>query len=145
MICIKERDELKSKNKDFEEIENDDVKFYFLPYTKNVETLYDFITTSKNDILKYAKEKDITIMFRVCPFCSQMEGFFGFNFFDADQKGEVVVDFASRLSVGVDFNKFVTVFQGAAMLSGIAKDKEEMASPDLNVHLIAENIIYKEA
>lgn len=84
-------------------------------------------------------------MLRVCPFCSQMEGFFGFNFYDADQKGNVVIDYAARLNVGFDFNKLATVYQAALLLTGIGESKEELADADLNVHLVAENIRYKEA
>ena len=84
-------------------------------------------------------------MLKVCPFCTQLDGFFGFNFFDADQKGEVVVDYAARLTVGVNFNQFVTEYQGAVLLSGIGKTKEELADTDLNVHLVAENIRYTKA
>lgn len=141
----KERDALKKATKEFKEIENEDVKFYFLPYNEGIETLYEFVKATRDDILAYAKEKDITIMMKVIPFNQQLEGFFGFNFFDADQKGEVVVDYAARLVVAVDFNKFITAFQGAVLLSGIGETKEELADPDLNVHLVAENIRYKEA
>ena len=84
-------------------------------------------------------------MLKVCPFTTQMDGFIGFNFYDADQKGEVVVDYAARLTVGVDFNKFVTAYQAAVLLTGIGESKEELADPDLNVHIFAENIIYKQA
>ena len=129
----KERDEIKS-DAPYKELENDDVK-----------TLYDFIHASRDEILDFAKSNDITIMLKVCPFCTQMDGFFGFNFFDADQKGEVVVDYAARLTVGVNFNQFVTVYQGAVLLSGIGNTKEELADSDLNVHLVAENIRYTKA
>lgn len=140
----KERDEIKS-DAPYKELENDDVRFYFLPYNDDVQTLYDFIRASRDEILDFAKSNDITIMLKVCPFCTQMDGFFGFNFFDADQKGEVVVDYAARLTVGVNFNQFVTVYQGAVLLSGIGKTKEELADSDLNVHLVAENIRYTKA
>jgi 5'(3')-deoxyribonucleotidase len=141
----KERDTLKEETKEFKELENDDVKFFFLPYNEGVSTLYEFINTNRDDILAYAKEKDITIMMKLVPFNKQVEGFFGFNFCDADQKEEVVVDYAARIVVAVDFNKFITAFQGAVLLSGIGETKEELADSDLNVHLVAENIKYKEA
>ena len=140
-----EMEGLKAKNSSYEEIANDDVRFYFLPYNEGVCTLYEFVKSSKQAILDFAKTNDITIMLKVCPFTTQMEGFIGFNFFDADQKEEVVVDYAARLTVGVDFKKFVTAYQAAVLLSGIGETKEELADPDLNVHLYADNLIYKEA
>ena len=140
-----EMEGLKAKNTSFFDLPNDDVKFYFLPYNEDVSNLYEFIKSSKDAILDFAKTNDITIMLKVCPFTTQMDGFIGFNFYDADQKGEVVVDYAARLTVGVDFNKFVTAYQAAVLLTGIGESKEELADPDLNVHIFAENIIYKQA
>lgn len=140
-----EMESLKAKNQSYFELPNDDVKFYFLPYNDGISTLYEFIKSAKQDILDFAKKNDITIMLKVCPFTTQMEGFIGFNFYDADQKGEVIIDYAARLTVGVDFKKFVTAYQAAVLLSGIGETKEELADPELNVHLYADNLIYKEA
>lgn len=141
----KEREETKALNKDYEEVENDNVKFYFLPKNEGVSTLYEFVKTKKDAILAYAKEKDITIMMRVCGFSKQIEGFLGFNFFDADQEGEVVVEYAARMTVAVDFNMLPAAYAAALLLAGIGESKEDLADPDLNVHLIAENIKYTKA
>ena len=141
-------DELEKRKKDnppYQLLENDDVKFYFYPYNDKVSTMYDFIKAYKNVILDFAKEKDITIMLRPVAFSNQLEGFFGFNFFDADSKEEVVVDYASRLTVHVDFDQAATVYSSAIILSGIGKSKEELADQDLNVHLISENLKYEKA
>lgn len=142
---INDRDERIKQNKPYELLENDDVKFYFFPYNEKVKTLYDFIQNYKELILSYAKEKDITIMLRPYSFSNQLEGFFGFNFFDADSKEETVVDFASRTTVYVDFNQVPVVYCAAVILSGIGNSKEELASRDLNVHLLSENLKYQKA
>ncbi len=140
-----EREERKKANKPFEEIENDDVKFYFLPYNEKVDTLYEFIKVYKEKILSFAKEKDITIMLRPQAFSNQLQGFFGFNFFDADEKGEVVVDYAARITIHVDFNTLPTVYAAAVLLTGVGETKEELADSDLGVHLISENLKYNKA
>lgn len=141
----KEREARLQALKPYEEIENDDVRFYFFPYNEKVENLYEFIKVYKEKFLAYAKEKDITIMFRPQAFSNQLQGFFGFNFFDADAKEEVVVDYASRLTVNVDFDSLPTVYAAAVLLTGIGLSKEELADKDLNVHLISENLKYTKA
>ena len=140
-----ERDAEAAKLEDYELIENDDAKFYFLPYNEGIINLYEFIKACKDDILAYSKEKDITIMLKINGFSRQIEGFFGFNFFDADQKGEVVVDFASNITIAVNFNMLPAAYAAAILLSGVATTKEDLADSDLNVHLIAENLKYTKA
>lgn len=135
----------KEENKEYEVLENEDSVFYFLPYNEGIENLFEFIKTKKDDILAYAKEKDITIMLKVKGFSNQVDGFFGFNFFDADKEGEVVVDFSSNVTVGVDFNYLPAAYSAAVILYGIAESKEDLSDPDLNVHLISENLKYKKA
>ena len=135
----------KKENTKYLEVKNDDVKFYFLPYNDKTNTLYDFIKNYKDIILDYAVKKDITIMLNPLAFSNQLKGFFGFNFFDADEKTEVVVDYASSITVHVDFKQPATVYTAAVLLSGIGNNKEELASKDLLVHLICENPYYKQA
>lgn len=141
----KEIEERKKNNEPYILKENDDVAFYFLPYNEKVDNLYEFIKVYKDVFLAFAKEKDITLMFNPQAFSNQMNGFFGFNFFDADSKEEVVVDYAARLTVYVDFNQAPTVYAAAVLLSGIGLSKEELADKDLNVHLISENLKYEKA
>lgn len=133
------------ENKPYEELKNDDVKFYFFPYNEKIDTLYEFIKVYKDKLLAFAKEKDITLMLRPQAFSNQMQGFFGFNFFDADEKGEVVIDFAANITVHVDFNSPATAYCAAVLLAGVGETKEELADKDLSVHLIAENLKYMKA
>ena len=74
------KDEPLIKNRDIIKL----IIIYAVPFIMIdvVKTLYDFIHTSRDEILDFAKSNDITIMLKVCPFCTQMDGFFGFNFFD---------------------------------------------------------------
>ena len=135
----------KKENTKYFEVKNEDVKFYFLPYNEKTNTLFDFVKNYKDIILDFAIKKDITIMLNPHAFSNQLKGFFGFNFFDADEKQEVVVDFASSVSVHVDFKQPATVYTAALLLSGIGNNKEELGTKDLLVHLISENLIYKKA
>ena len=130
---------LKSSNEEFENIENEDSRFYFLPYNDKVETLFEFVEVYKDVILKFAKDNDITIMLKVSGYCNQVEGFLGFNFFDADKKDEeVVVDFASRVTVVANLNSNVSVFAAGLLLSGVGESEDELKS--LNTHIVVENI-----
>lgn len=134
---------LKEKNKDYKEIENDDAVFYFMPYNEGIETLYEFIKTKKDLLLNFAKENDITIMFKVLGYAPNINGFFGFNFFDADKPDEdVVVDFASRLTVNVDFSNRANTFASGMMLAGIGENEAEVLDKDLNLHILANNAKY---
>lgn len=139
----KDLKEMKDKCVKYKEVENDDCVFYFMPYNDGIETLFEFIKTKKELILNFAKENDITIMFKVLGYCSQVDGFFGFNFFDADQKDEeVIVDYASRLTVLADFNSRSSVFASGILLAGIGENESELMDSDLNVHILADNAKY---
>ncbi len=135
--------ELMKKDKElYKNIENEDSVFCFLPYNSKVETLFEFIGAYKDLILNFAKENDITIMFKVTAYCNQVEGFFGFNFFDADQMEETVVDFASRVSIIADLNSRLSVFNAGLLLSGVGENEDELNV--LNTHIVVQNIKYTE-
>ena len=130
---------LKNSSEEFENIENDDSRFYFLPYNDKVESLFEFVEVYKDTILKFSQENDITIMLKVSGYCNQIEGFLGFNFFDADKTDEeVVVDFASRVTVVANLNSNVSVFAAGLLLSGIGESEDELKA--LNTHIVVENI-----
>lgn len=130
---------MKETNTDAKDIENDDQVFYFMPYSEGVSTLYEFIKTMKDKILSFAKEKDITVMMKVTGFNNQISGFFGFNFFDADKgEEEVVVEFASRVTVGVDFKSRGAVYTAAMYLNSIGESEEELYDQDVNTHIVTE-------
>ena len=134
---------MKERNKDYKEIENDDAVFYFMPYNDGIETLYEFIKTKKAGILDFAKKNDITIMFKVLGYLNQVDGFFGFNFFDADKKDEdVIIDFASRVTIMVDFNSRGSVFAAGILLAGIGETEEELLDSEINTHILADNAKY---
>ena len=139
----KDLDIMKKNNKDYSEVENDDCVFYFLPFNDSIESLYEFIKTKKDGILKFAKENDITIMFKIVGYSNQADGFVGFNFFDADKKDEeVIIDYASRITVMVDFNDRNSVFAAGLLLSGIGETEGELLDSDINTHILAENAKY---
>ena len=139
----KDLTEMKEKCVEYKEIENDDCVFYFMPYSEGIETLYEFIKTKKGVFSKFAKENDITIMLKVLGYCSQVDGFFGFNFFDADNKEEeVVVDYAARLTVLADFNSRSSVYASGILLAGIGENEAELMDSELNVHILGENAKY---
>ncbi len=124
------------------EAPNDDRVFYFMPYAEGISTLYEFIKAKKEVFLKFAKENDITIMMKIVGYNSQLSGFLGFNFFDADKKDEeVVIDFASRITVGVDFKNKVSVYSAALFLNGIGESEEELYDTDVNTHIVTEKAV----
>ena len=134
---------MKEKNKDYSEIENDDCVFYFLPSNDGVETLYEFIKTKKDSILKFAKDNDITIMFKILAYNNQADGFIGFNFFDADKKDEdVIIDYASRITIMANFADRNSVFAAGLLLAGIGETEEELLDRDINTHILADNAKY---
>ncbi len=140
----KDLDNLLKSNKDYKEIENDDALFYFVPQNEGVETLFEFIKTMKRKISKYAKDNDITIMMKAYGFSSQLEGFMGFNFFDADVTDkEVVVDYAASFTVGVDFSNSISVYQSGVLLRAIGESEEELLDKDINCHIMAEHLKYE--
>ena len=131
---------MKEKNKDYKEIANDDCSFFFYPYSEGVETLFEFIKTKKDIFAKFAKENDITIMLKIVGFNGQADGFIGFNFFDADKKDEdVIIDYASRVTIMVDFNDRNSVFASGLLLSGIGENADELLDSEVNTHILAEN------
>lgn len=124
----------------YEELENEDVKFYFLPYNSQIHTLCEFIEEEKNPILQYAKEKDVTIILNIVGYCNMVKGFFGFNFLDADAKEETVVDYSSNIVVNVDFSQRVGTYAAALLLTGITANAEDLEM--MNCHILAENLKY---
>lgn len=131
--------EMKEKNTDAKDIENDDKVFYFIPVSEGVNTLYEFIKTMKDKIYDFAKANDITIMIKISGYNNQISGFLGFNFFDADKKDEeVVIDYASRITVGVDFKSRQAVFSAAMYLNAIGESEEELYDADVNTHIVTE-------
>ena len=139
----KDLTEMKAKATDYKEIENDDCVFYFMPYNDGIETLYEFVKTKKESLLKFSKDNDITLMFKIIGYCNQIDGFLGFNFFDADKKDEeVVIDYASRVTVLADFNSRTSVYASGLLLSSIGETEEELYDSDINVHILGENVKY---
>jgi hypothetical protein len=144
IIAIKkDLDLMRERNKDYKDIANDDSVFYFMPYNEGIDSLYEFIKTKKYLILDFAKKNDITIMFKVLGYLNQVDGFLGFNFFDADKKDEdVIIDYAARITIMVDFNSRGSVFASGILLAGIGETEEELLDSDVNVHILAENAKY---
>ena len=96
----KDLDSMLEKKCEYKELKDNDVSFYFLPFNDEINDLCQFLNKMKSKIIALAKEKDITIMLNVIGFSKQLNGFIGFNFFDADEKNkEVIVDYADRKSV----------------------------------------------
>jgi len=137
----KDVEKMKSEAKPYKEIQDEDVVFYFLPYNDVVKSLFEFIGAYKDKISEFAKKEDITIMMKIGGYCDQIDGFFGFNFFDADQGDkEVVVDYASRITVKVNFAQRYSVFAAGLLLSGIGDDLEELSA--MNTYIVADNLKY---
>ncbi len=127
---------------EYKEIKDEDVVFYFLPFNDEINDLSQFLSKMKDKIIKLAKENDITIMFNVNGFSKQLNGFIGFNFFDADEKNkEVIVDYASGVTVGVDFSNRLNIYVAALLLTSISHNREGFNK--LNLHIVGENLIYK--
>ena len=132
---------MKEEAKPYKEIKDDDAVFYFVPYNDVVDSLFEFIGAYKEKISEFAKKEDITIMMKISGFCGQIDGFFGFNFYDADQGDkEVIVDYASRITINVDFKDRYQTFNAGLLLSGIGDDLEELLA--MNVHILANNLKY---
>ena len=137
----KDVETMKKEAKPYKEIKDDDVVFYFLPYNDVVKTLFEFIGAYKDKISEFAKKEDITIMMKIGGYCNQIDGFFGFNFYDADQGDkEVIVDYASRITVTVDFAQRYSVYAAGLLLAGIGDDLEELSA--MNTYILAENLKY---
>ncbi len=134
----KDVEEFKAKTNAYEETENDDAKFYLLPYNEDIESLFEFVEVYKEKIKTFAIEKDITIMLKPITFTNQISGFIGFNFFDADAKDQnVVVDYAPSITINVDFNNFLSVYNAALLLKSIGENEDELK--EVNVLLLTEN------
>ena len=139
----KDLEKMKSNCKAYKEIKDDDAVFYFIPYNDVVDTLFEFIGAYKEKISEFAKKEDITIMMKISGFCNQIDGFFGFNFYVADQGDkEVIVDYASRITVSVDFKDRYQAFNAGLLLSGVGDDLEELMA--MNTHILAENLKYNQ-
>lgn len=129
--------ELMKKSKDkYSEMPNDDVKFYFLPYNDDVTNLSQFVEAEKNNIVKWCKKNDITIIMNIVPYCNMARGFLGFNFLDDQAEGEVVVDFLANIQVGVNMNDRMSVYAAALLLSGVGQTESDLAT--MNCQIIAE-------
>ncbi len=126
------------KNKAYEELENDDVKFYFLPYNDNISNLCEFIEEEKQEILKFSKDKDVTIVMNILAYCNTIKGYFGFNFLDADTKEEVNVDYSSNIIVNVNFAQKMSVYAAALLLTGITENGEDLEL--MSCHIMADNL-----
>ena len=131
---------MKENQQPFEEIENDDAKFYFLPYNHSINSLCGFVEEMKNEVLGFCKEKDVTIVMNIIAYSNMVKGFFGFNFFDADQQGDVVIDYSSNIFVSVDFSQRNSAYAAALQLSGISDNAEDLEL--MNCHIMAENLKY---
>ncbi len=137
----KDVESMKANAKPYKEIEEEDVVFYFLPYNDVVKSLFEFIGAYKDKISEFAKKEDITIMMKIAGYCDQIDGFFGFNFYDADKGDqEVIVDYASRITVKVDFKERYSVFAAGLLLAGIGDDIEELKA--MNTYIVADNLKY---
>ncbi len=137
-----EEEKLNQFLKDFKNYKDakteNDVMFYLYPYNDKIETLYEFILSEKEDLLKYSKEKDITILMGIASFSKTVSGFIGFNFFDLDEAEEgkeVTVDFAYNFVVNIDFDEPLNVYATALLLKGFTNDKDDLAN--VNYHIVA--------
>ena len=134
MEAISKDYELMKKSKDkYTEIGNDDVKFYFLPYNEDCETIYDFVQNEQKSILKWCKKNDITIIMNIIAYCDMVKGFLGFNFLDDQAEGEVIVDFISNMRVGVNTKDRMSVYAASLLMSGIGKTEQELSF--VNCHI----------
>lgn len=131
---------MKEAGEAFTEIENGDVKFYFLPYRDDINNLCEFIEQEKNGILDFCKSKDVTIIMNIIAYSNMVKGFFGFNFYDADQKGDVIIDYSANIFVNVDFSQRNSAYAAALQLSGISENAEDLEL--MSCHIMAENLKY---
>ena len=78
-------------------------------------------------------------MIKITGFNSQISGFIGFNFFDADKPEEdVVIEYASRVTVGVDFSNRLSVYNAALFLNTVGESEAELTDADVNTHIVTE-------
>ena len=77
-------------------------------------------------------------MLKPLSFTNSIGGFVGFNFFDADVKEQnVVVDYAPSITINVDFNNILSVYNAALLLKSIGENEDELK--EVNVLLLTEN------
>ncbi len=131
----KEYEEMLSAKARYEKIENDDVKFYFLPYNEEVSNLCEFVEKEKDSILKYALKNDITILMNVLAFSKQVKGFLGFNFLDEDNENETI-NFQSSIYVTVDFKQPISIYNTAVILNSVTDNEADLEL--MGVHILTE-------
>lgn len=134
----KDYDLMLADSKPYKEVENDDVKFFILPYNDKINTLCDFIERYKGAILEYAKKDDITIIMNLLGYSNMISGYFGFNFIDAESESEEVIDYSSQITLTVDLKSKSSVCAAGILLSGVANNAEDIEL--MNCHIMAENI-----
>ena len=130
---------LKNK-KDFVEMENDDVKFYFKAFNDDITNVRELIYKLDDKLDKIAKKNDITIFLNFKAYSDSLKGFMAYNFFDLDEKEEgkeVVVEKAYNAIVGVDFNNPTSVYAASVLLTSLTDDKDVFNNS--NFHINAEN------
>lgn len=141
MEAIRKDYELMQQNaKPYKEVEDDDVKFFILPYNDKIETLCDFIERYKSAILEYANKDDITIIMNIVGYSNMIYGYFGFNFIDAESKNGEVIDYSSQITLTVDMKNKSSVCAAGILLSGIANNAEDIEL--MNCHIFANNLKY---
>lgn len=131
----KEYEEMLNAKSKYEKIENDDVKFYFLPYNENVSSLCEFVEKEKDSILKYAIKNDITILMNVLAFSKQVKGFIGFNFLDEDNENDTI-SFQSSIYVTADFKQPISVYNAASILNAVTDNEDDLEL--MGVHILTE-------
>ena len=120
--------------------ENDDAIFYFYPFNEDVDTLFEFYLRYKDEILDFAKQRDITIMFDLESFYNFATGFMAFNFLDSDNNDEPM-DFAKRIIIHFDLAKAYSIYVVSRILSNIGDTYEELEY--METHIFGDNLKYK--
>lgn len=131
----KDYEKLINAKSKYEKIENDDAKFYFLPYNDDVHTLCEFVEKEKESILKYALKNDITILMNIKAFSNQVKGFLGFNFLDEENEEETIT-YQSSIYITADFKQAIFTYNVAAFLNAITDNEEDLEL--MGVHIITE-------
>ena len=136
----KDYDLMLKNKKDFVEMENEDVKFYFRAFNDEITNLRELIYRLDDKLNKLAKKNDITIFLNFKAYTDALQGFMAYNFFDLDEKEEgkeVVIEKAYNTIVGVDFNNPTSVYAASVLLTSLTDDKEVFEVS--NFHINAEN------
>lgn len=129
--------ELKENQEAYKLIENDDALFYFLPYNEKCETICEFVESIKTGLIKFAKNRDITIVMDLEPYCNLITGGVVFNALD-EQENQL--DFYSNIVLNVDLAIPTSCYAATLLMSGITKNQFDLEA--LNFHILAENIKY---